>query len=111
MNAPTETLSTDRLLEVLADRRRRTLLRYLAGQGDRAVNTPELAAELAAEAAAPTDDRPDTFERTVTDLCHVHLPKLAETGLVEYDRQHGTVRYRAPDRVETLLDVLASEGE
>lgn len=44
---------------------------------------------------------------TLVALEHVHLPRLAEAGVVAYDREAGSVRYLGDSRVEAVLDALA----
>ena len=43
-------------------------------------------------------------------LHHFTLPKLAETGILDYDPGSKTVRYRGQPAVEQLLDTAASEA-
>jgi len=43
-------------------------------------------------------------------LHHVHLPKLADCDLVEYDPRSGTVRYQPDETVEELIAFLADVG-
>ena len=42
-------------------------------------------------------------------LHHFTLPKLADTGILDYDPRSKTVRYRGQPAVEQLLDTAASE--
>lgn len=112
--------STDRLFSCLSDATRRRCLAYLDRSGS--VSVPDLAAQLAAEAADATIANVDRAERerVHTTLVHAHLPKLADAGLVEWDREAGTVtlpersaalreRFRTPPGVddETWDDVLS----
>lgn len=41
-----------------------------------------------------------------TQLHHIHLPKLSETGLIEFDPRSDMLRYLGDQNVETLLDRL-----
>ena len=43
------------------------------------------------------------------NLCHRHLPKMADYGLIDYNWQEGTIRYRSSDRLEALLEVNERE--
>lgn len=80
----------DALLDALADRRRRRVLRYLAVTDD--ATAEELAAVLVGWRLEPglvlgQNER----ERVHRSLRHVHLPKLDQAGLVAYDRDADSV--------------------
>lgn len=94
----------DSLFECLAERRRRVVLSYLldSDSGGRSATVEELVdAVVEAESHSPSPD-PDTVAIT---LDRVHLPLLADTGLIEYDRDRGVVMTtsRTTD-VEPYLD-------
>jgi DNA-binding transcriptional ArsR family regulator len=93
-------------LEVLSDPYRRRALRYLSDRTD-----PVSLAELAdgvAESTAETSGR--TVETVKLALHHVHLPKLAQAGLVEYSPNHGNVSLAATGRLERLLRLASQTG-
>jgi len=92
--------SVDSLFDALSDRRRRAVVRYLIDRTDRTARVETLDAELCHEASAD----PGSFEAT---LRHVHLPRLADVGVVTYDEADGTVRYRERPAVESLLETAA----
>jgi len=109
--APTaEAAPRDELFGSLADGRRRLVLDVLSHQFQ-AIHTETLARELGAieeglpEAEVPTE----TGERLLVELAHVQLPRLADAGLVDYDRDAGTVAYEGhPElRVPWMHSVLA----
>jgi hypothetical protein len=52
-----------------------------------------------------------SLRRQTTQMHHVHLPKLADTGVVEWDRENGTVS-RGPnfEAVEPTVRLLAENG-
>lgn len=100
----TPQLSDDRLYRALASRRRRRLLYFLLEEQE--CTAEEIATVLTGWEATETgtvgdvDDR----ERIALTLAHVHLPLLAETGLVEYNRKRDTVRLGSiPDAVCDLV--------
>lgn len=93
-----ERLATDRLFELLRERERRQVVAFL-----RDADGPVAVSTLAEHVAAGGDDR--AVRRTLVGLDHVHLPRLAAAGVVDYDRDAGTVRYRGDDRLESLLAV------
>ncbi len=78
------------VLSAIADDHRRAVLRSLHRAGDGGMTTDELVEEVAALAgnAGPLD--PERRRRARTQLHHVHLPRLAEDGLVvrDGDRVH-----------------------
>jgi hypothetical protein len=70
----------------LADDRRRELLRYLAHATERRTITDVV--EHLYDGDEPTEDERARF---VANLYHVHLPKLADADLVEWDQNRETV--------------------
>jgi IS4 transposase len=104
-------LSLDEVFELLASRRRRYALYYLRGRQE-PVHRDEMTRRVAAwEAGVPPDDVSDAAAtRVATSLHHVHLPRLREEGLVEYDPRHGdVVSAEQFGRVEPYLDLAADE--
>ena len=85
----------DRLLELLAQPRRRTVLTVLA-DGEATPSLEDLArAVLAEERGIPVDAVPEAELEDVTiGLCHSHLPAMDDAGVLEYDRTAGRVTYR-----------------
>lgn len=73
-------LSPSLLFELLASRRRRRILRYLAE-----TDGPVFLDELAVHIADHEDDQQDWTLIAVT-LVHFHLPQLADADLVSFDR-------------------------
>lgn len=98
--------STEELLEILAEPRRRFVLSYLARNGSASLY--ELSARLAEVEDESADDCPDSL---TTQLYHVHLPKLEEAGLVDYDPVNHSVEPVDvdDDRITGLLK-LASDA-
>jgi DNA-binding transcriptional ArsR family regulator len=87
-----ETELLDTLYSVLADRKRRRILRYLSDHVE-PVSVPQLATELAtleygSEASALQTEQP---LHTHISLLHVHLPVLDDAGMVDWDRNTDTV--------------------
>lgn len=85
-DAPAER-SADSQYEALAHRRRRRCLEVLRNHSS-PVSERRLATELA---SADEDDEATDSQRVLADLVHRHLPKLAAAGLVDWDRDAGTV--------------------
>ncbi|EJN58736.1 hypothetical protein HSB1_32140 [Halogranum salarium B-1] len=87
--------------DVLGDPRRRRVLRELADLPTEQVDFETLADRVAQ--TAPTDR-----ERLASDLHHIHLPKLADLGVITYDAKHRTITHHTC-RVADVL-ALASEA-
>lgn len=86
----------DRVLEGLADPRRRYLLYYLNERESCGID--EAAQYVAAcERECDLEEVPaKATERVKINLFHAHLPKLDEYNLVEYDQRSKEMRYRDP---------------
>lgn len=80
------TFSDETIAELLADRRRRYLLRALRNAGNE-VALAELAHKIAAweTEQSVADVSEATVERVHLSLYHNHVPRFADAGLVEYD--------------------------
>ncbi|WP_049927447.1 DUF7344 domain-containing protein [Halopiger goleimassiliensis] len=105
-------LSEDELFTVLSNRRRRYVLQELIREGDR-IDIGTLSQQIAAYEdglelhEVSSSDR----KRVYTALHQSHLPKLDETGLVEFDRDRGTVEPTATlEDVEIYMDLVHGRG-
>lgn len=91
-------LPAEKWNRLLADARRRAAIRSLADR-DVPLELSALAEDVvdrSGEAVEPTD--------VAVSLHHVHLPKLAECGVVEYDSESNRVTaFRAADAVRDRL--------
>lgn len=95
------------ILEVLTDRERRSVLYHL--QEETVADVDDVARTVAAATADVPPDGVDERERSrVHDrLVHLHLPKMVDAGLVEWDRRSGTVRYaHPPDVLSAILRLV-----
>lgn len=77
-------------VELLAKERRRLALDVLSGRTT-PVELGELALEVATQEAEPTSPLPEASTEVKNHLHHIHLPKLEEAGLVDYDPELRTV--------------------
>ena len=111
MNEPTPSVSADRALSVIADSRRRNVLKYLAENGDAAIPIDELVAGIEDGRPLSGGDNREMDNQIVIELHHTHLPKLDEVGLIDYEKGAGTVRYRPQDDIEELIDFVAQTFE
>jgi hypothetical protein len=95
MDANTTTTDLNARLDALVDPERRRVLREL---GD---CSPEAALDVLSDGG-----RTDDHDARVA-MSHVHLPKLAGEGFVDWDRGADTVTRGANfDEIEPLLDLL-----
>jgi hypothetical protein len=101
-------LSPEAMLELLSHRQRREIVTYLVDTPERVATLEEVVAHLVAREAERDSDPPDPH-RLVTRLVHVHLPKLADAQMVEYDRRSGAIRCRLHPRLERWLELLRAE--
>lgn len=86
------TIAPETVFEVLSNERRRYVLHHLKATSGR-VSVRELSEQVAAwengiEVAAVT---PKERKRVYTALHQTHLPKMAEVGVIDYDRDRGTL--------------------
>lgn len=93
--------SLDAVFETLASERRRNAL-YVLYQSAGPLSVSTLAEEVAELEGADA-------ERVATALFHVHLPKLADIGVVEYDTDDEAVRLT--DLSERFRRYLTSAAE
>ncbi|MFC7155361.1 hypothetical protein ACFQPA_07825 [Halomarina halobia] len=79
-------MTPDTAFDLVADAHRRVVLYHLI-DGDGTATRRELVERIASwEEARDSDDSPEGIRRRVAiNLAHVHLPKLSEAGIVEYD--------------------------
>ena len=84
----------ERIIRLLTDSHHRAILTIL-NDAARELPLAELAERLVANEATVFEsaDYERELERVIVSLHHNHLPKLAEAGLVEYDRNEDVVSY------------------
>jgi hypothetical protein len=103
------TLTEDDVYELLSNARRRFVISHLRSR-DEVVELNELSEAVASwENDVPADELTDQqVKRVYVSLYQTHLPKLDESGLIEYDRDAGHVRL-----TETVsqLDSYLPEGD
>lgn len=100
------TPSFDTLFDLLANRRRRYALYALTGTEDGMATVETLADEVALW-EIQTDDAKLTAsqrEEIADELRSVHLPRLSETDIVEYDDRSDVVRYWRQPTLEEYLE-------
>ncbi|WP_049969514.1 DUF7344 domain-containing protein [Haladaptatus cibarius] len=103
-------LSRDMAFEILTNARRRYTLSYLRSQSG-AVSIGELAEAVAAWENDTSVELVSSKERksVYTSLYQTHLPKMADAGIIDYDRQRGNVRL--DERANELDEYLYPASE
>lgn len=96
-----QSLSRDDLFEVLSNRRRRYVLHYLCRREGEAVELSDLVTQVAAweHGTDPGQLSYDDRKSVHISLYQHHVPKMDETGIVDYDQRGGVVELRV-DPVE-----------
>jgi hypothetical protein len=100
-------LDPDTAFALLSNRRRRQLLYLLArSDGMRSLQavTRELVGRL--EGVAPDEVDDETYRSVYVSLYQRHVPRLAASGVVEYDEAERRVRLAHDRRTETLLRIV-----
>ncbi|UPV74021.1 hypothetical protein M0R89_15965 [Halorussus limi] len=100
------TPSFDELFDLLAESRRRYALYTLIGTEDGLAEVDQLADEVAMWEGR-TGDEPitDALRETIAEeLREIHLPRLADADIVEYDERSDVVRYWRQPTLEEYLE-------
>ena len=114
----TDAQSLNTVFTLLRDRRRRYALAALADR-EPPVSLSELAAAVATREASdadrPSDDTAGAARDATTTVAaddvaqalhHVHLPKLADAGVVDYDAAENTVTLARTGSVAPFLETV-----
>jgi hypothetical protein len=97
-------LSATTIFELLTNERRQRALQYLT-QAVGAVPISDLADQLT---LLEGDHIREQYERVCTSLVHVHLPKMADAGVVQYDLARETVNPQ--EAIEQITPYLELAG-
>ena len=110
MAKETHTVSTEIALRVVADPCRRSILTQLIDGEKTVVTTDTLVDRISPENPPPktTGTHADSLLIAVQ---HIHLPKLEDANLIEYDPRTKTIRYTPNERVERVLRFVTEELE
>lgn len=90
--------SADVALGLLADSTRRAFLRELITADNDVISVDELTSA----------ERPE-WSASKIELYHTHLPKLAEAGVIDWNRDSGTVQYRPSESIESVLRTVSRQ--
>ena len=111
--SPISGVSLDTLYDILRNERRRLILHYLVSVPDHEAVLGTLATQIAAwENDIPYSSVTSTLrKRTYNTLQQNHLPRMDEVGLIQYDRNRGTIALDVnPQRLEIFLSFLPRSG-
>ena len=100
-------LTEDELFELLSNQRRRHIMHALMCEGTSEIGT--LSQEIAAweDGLDPSEVSSTDRKRVYTALQQSHLPKMDKAGVVNFDRDRGTVEPTpALEDVEIYMDVV-----
>lgn len=108
--AAVQSLSLDEIFATLQHERRRRVISRLQ-TAENPISLTDFADELAAEETETSTDDVSEAEmtRVSTSLYHVHLPKLADAGIVEYDWDEDTITLA--ENVEQVEPYLGLNAE
>lgn len=99
----------DQTFEIFSHHRRRLLLHglRLSGGRERLEDLAEFVSRWETDADGEPSD--ETIRQVYTGLWHVHIPKLADFGIVSFERSTGLVELVGPRRVEPYLSLSVGE--
>jgi len=106
-------LTQDTVYDLLSNKRRRFVISKLR-RADGAVSVNELSESVAAwENGVDVDELTDKqTKRVYVSLYQIHIPKLDEAGLVEYDKESGQVKLTPTvSELDSYLPEQADDGD
>ncbi|WP_233563503.1 hypothetical protein [Haloarcula sp. Atlit-7R] len=110
MSNSEQRIATETALELLTNQQRRQILRRVADTPD-GTTVDQLTQHLRGADSLQPDGNGSVEHRGI-ELHHIHLPKLQEANVVEYDTDQGTVhRGREFQDVLSLLEVIEDHRE
>ncbi|WP_224448276.1 DUF7344 domain-containing protein [Haloprofundus salilacus] len=110
MTQEIQTVSTETALRVVADPCRRSILSQLIDTEETMVTINALVDHISPENPPPktTATHADSL---LIDVQHIHLPKLEDVNLIEYNPHTKMIRYNSNERVERVLRFVTEELE
>jgi len=107
--SPVEGIPVETMYDMLRNKRRRLVLHYLLNSRDHEAVLGSVATQIAAwENEIPVSAVTSTLrKRTYNTLQQTHLPTMDEAGLIEYERDRGTIVLATdPRQLELFLRAL-----
>ncbi len=108
----TKTLTQETAFKILSCSRRRNVVHYLLQRGE-SVSLHELSKQLAAweNEILPEAVTYEQRMRVYTALRQAHLPKMDDSGVVEFDANGGTIQLTDDaTKLEVYLDIVPHDG-
>lgn len=99
-------LSLDAMLDLLANHRRRCLLRYFIEDSKNTAVFEDIRRCVIKQESIMRGEQPN-HEDVQVNLQHHQLPKLADAGVIEYDVRSQEIRYRPNERLEQLFEQVS----
>ena len=101
----TRSIPTDERFDTVARTDRRAVIQFFRDESAEEVALDDLVTGIVDGSYWDADE-------SHTRLClhHSTLPRLADTGILDYDAKRKTVRYRGRPVVEQLLDAAGETG-
>ncbi len=98
-------LSIQRILEIIHNPDRRTILTLLMGTNDGCLHIGELIKGVQRSDSSFKGNMP---RQTTVELClrHSHLPTLHDYDVIDFDPQSGLIQYRGSHRLESVLETV-----
>lgn len=100
----------ERIMTGLQNIHRRYLLYYL--QGEDPCDFDEAARQIAAweYECEPVDVSTQVHDQIKFELYHIHIPKLENLDIIDYDDQAGAIRYDdPPESLDDFIDLAREE--
>lgn len=110
MTQETQTISTETALRVVADPCRRSILSQLIDSEETMVTMDTLVDRISPENPPPKTTGTHADPQLI-DVQHIHLPKLEDANLIEYDPRAKIIRYTPNERVERVLRFVTEDLE
>jgi len=101
----------DAVFDALADWRRREVVEYFLDTDGSTATIEELALFLAAYEPDGSGGGSRPYDELVHALTQTHLPRLESTGVLDFDRRSGTVRYEGQATVEKWIEHINAVTE
>ena len=110
MKLRSDILPAEQVYAVLANERRRRALEQLESVGG-VVTVHELSSLIAGRETGESPPPKRSRESVYTSLVQTHLPKLAELGVIEYDRETQTIEVSRHARdISLYTEIVAANG-